>query len=177
MKLGNILVMAGVGLTVAGCGISPGDYFIYRVSPGTTEEEDTCFYPDMGPPADKADDLTTIRKSETWIIYASVDNAFYLDNSQSTLEGVATDTGYQFRGKKVDIQFELPDGMGTKRTTTDTYTVDVTVDGDAISGKSTGKTTYGCNGPSCGTEPIPTCTRTTEFVGTHVDEIQLNYDL
>ncbi len=177
MKLGNILVMAGVGLTVAGCGISPGDYFIYRVSPGTTEEEDTCFYPNMNPPANEASDLTTIRKSETWIIYASVDNAFYLDNGQTTLEGVATDSGYRFQGKKVDIQFELPDGMGTQRTTTDTFTVDVTVDGDAISGKHTWKTTYGCKGPTCAPEPIPSCARITEFVGSHVDEIQLNYNL
>lgn len=162
---------------VAGCGISPGDYVIYRVSMGTTDQTAGCYHPGTDAPPDQASDSTTIRDSSTWIIYASINDAFYLDSGTNTLEGVATDTGYQFTGKDVDVQFDLPDGTGSKRTTTDAYTVDVIVDGEAISGTSVWKTTYGCAGTTCPAERIPSCQRTTDFVGTHVEEIQLNYDL
>ena len=177
MKLGTLMLMAGFGASVAGCGISPGDYFIYRVSPGTTEKSSTCFHPETAPPPNEAADSTSIRKSETWIIYASVDSAFYLDNGENTLEGVIANSGYQFSGREIDIQFENSDGTGTKRTTTNSYTVDITVDGDAISGTHIWKTTYACVGPLCEPEKVPSCTRETEFVGTHIDEIQVNYDL
>lgn len=179
MKLETTLQWAGLlagALGVMGCGIQPGDYVIYRVSPGATTETATCYYPDMGPSPNEANDVTTIRESATWIIYASINDAFYLDSGQNTLEGVATDTGYQFTGREVDVQFENADGTGTKRTTTDSYTIDVTVDGEAISGTSSWKRSYGCAGPTCG-EKVPTCTRGTDFVGTHVEEIQLNHDL
>lgn len=179
MKMGKTMQCAALlagALGVTGCGISPGDYVIYRVSPGVTEETSGCFFPETDPPPDQASDSTTVRESGTWIIYASINDAFYLDSGKNTLEGVATDTGYQFTGKEVDIQYDMPDGTGSKRTTTDAYTIDIIVDGDAISGKSVWKTTYGCAGMTCG-DKIPSCSRTTEFVGTHVDEIQLNHDL
>lgn len=179
MKFGKTMQCAALlagALGATGCGISPGDYVIYRVSPGVTDETSGCYYPDMAPPANQASDSTTVRGSSTWIIYASINDAFYLDSGTNTLEGVATDSGYQFTGKTVDVDFDMPDGTGSKRTTTVSFTIDVITDGDAISGTSTKKTTFGCAGSTCG-EKIPSCTETTDFVGTHVDEIQLNHDL
>lgn len=179
MNLGKTLQCAAIlagALGVVGCGISPGDYVIYRVSPGVTDETSGCYYPETDPPPNQASDSTSIRESGTWIIYASINDAFYMDSGTKTLEGVATDNGYQFTGKTVDVQYDQADGTGSKRTTTDSYTVDIIVDGDAISGTSTWKTTYGCAGTTCG-DKVPSCTRTTDFVGTHVDEIQLNHDL
>lgn len=179
MNFGKLIsgaaVLAGA-MGMMGCGISPGDYVIYRVSPGVTDQNSGCYYPDTEPPPNAASDSTTIRESGTWIIYASINDAFYLDAGSNTLEGVATDNGYQFTGKEVDVQYDAPDGTGSKRTTTDAFTIDIIVDGEAISGSSVWKTTYGCAGMTCG-EKIPSCTRTTDFVGTHVDEIQLNHDL
>jgi hypothetical protein len=179
MKLKKTLQCAALvagAFAVMGCGISPGDYVIYRVSPGVTDETSGCHHPETDPPPNDASDSTTIRDSNTWIIYASINDAFYLDNGTITLEGVATDTGYQFTGKTVDVQYDLPDGTGSKRTTTDSVTIDVITDGDAISGTSVLKRTYGCAGTTCG-EKIPSCQRSTDFVGMQVDEIQLNYDL
>ena len=179
MNLGKTLQCAAIlagALGVAGCGISPGDYVIYRVSPAVTEESLGCYYPDMVVPPNSASDSTTIREASTWIIYASINDAYYLDSGTNTLEGIASDNGYTFTGKTVDVQYDVPDGTGSKRTTTDSVTIDVITDGDAISGKSTLKRTYGCAGATCG-EKIPTCTKTTDFVGTHVDEIQLQHSL
>lgn len=179
MNLGKTLQCAAViagAVGVTGCGISPGDYVMYRVSPSVTDETSGCYYPETDPPPNELSDSTTVRASSTWIIYASINDAFYLDSGTNTLEGVATDTGYQFTGKKVDVQYDVPDGTGSKRTTTDSFTIDIITDGDAISGTSTWKTTYGCAGTTCG-DKLPSCTRTTDFVGTHVEEIQLNHDL
>lgn len=170
-----VALVAGA-LGVTGCGISPGDYVIYRVSPGETTQNAGCFHPETTPPANQGSDSTTVRKSETWIIYASINDAFYLDRGPNTFEGIATDTGYQFTAKDIDVQFEFSDGTGFKQTTTDAHTIDVITDGDAISGSASWKTTIRCAGTTCPAE-VPTCSRTTNFVGTHVEEIQLNYDL
>ena len=179
MKLGKTLQCAALvagALGVLGCGISPGDYVIYRVTPGETALTSGCHHPETEAAPNDASDSTTVRGASTWIIYASINDAFYLDSGTNTLEGVETDTGYQFTGREVDVQYDLPDGTGSKRTTTDAYTVDVIVEGEAISGSSVWKTTYGCAGTTCG-DKIPTCTRTTDFVGTHVEEIELKHEL
>lgn len=179
MSFGKTLQCAAIvagALGVVGCGISPGDYVIYRVTPGVTDMTSGCYYPDSDPEPNKASDSTTVRGTGTWIIYASINDAYYLDSGQDTLEGVTTDAGYQFTGKTVDVQYDLPDGTGSKRTTTDSFTIDIIVDGDAISGSSVWKTTYGCAGTTCG-DKIPTCTRTTDFVGTRVEDIELKHDI
>jgi hypothetical protein len=179
MNLGKTLGCAAIlvgALGVTGCGISPGDYVIYRVTPGTTDQNAGCYYPDTEPAPNVESDSSTVRATGTWFIYASINDAFYLDDGQNTLEGVATDTGYQFTGKTVNVQYDIPDGTGSKRTVTDSFTVSIVTDGDAISGSNVAKTTYGCAGTTCG-DKIPSCTKTTDFVGTHVDEIQLNHDL
>ena len=180
MNLGKTLQCAAIlagALGVAGCGISPGDYVIYRVSPAATEQSLGCYGPGVTAiPPNEASDSTTIRAASTWIIYASINDAYYLDSGTVTLEGITSDNGYTFTGKEVDVEYEGPDGMGYKLTMTHSFTVDVITDGDAISGTSTAKTSYRCAGTTCPAE-IPTCTKTTNFVGTHVDEIQLNHDL
>ena len=119
MKLGKTLQCAALvagALGVLGCGISPGDYVIYRVTPGETVYTPGCFHPETEAPANEGSDSTTVRGASTWIIYASINDAFYLDSGTNTLEGLETDTGYQFTGREVDVQYDLPDGTGSKRT-------------------------------------------------------------
>lgn len=176
VKILGSAAIAMSALATTGCGISPGDYFIYRVTPAVTEQTSGCYHPETDPPPNSASDSTTIRATSTWFIYASINDAYYLDSGDNTLEGVATGDGYEFTGKVVDVQYDLPDGTGSKRTTTDTFTVNVITDGDAISGTNTWKTTFACAGTTCG-DRIPSCTRTTDFVGTKIDEIELNHDV
>src|SRR5690349_5419827 len=104
MNLGKTLQCAAIlagALGVMGCGISPGDYVIYRVTPGVTDLNSGCYYPDTEADPNDISDSTTVRGTGTWIIYASINDAFYLDSGTDTLEGIATDTGYQFTGKEV----------------------------------------------------------------------------
>jgi len=160
-----------------GCGgISPGEYEVFRVSFADTDQSSGCYFPDTGPGPNDASDSSTLRGSGTWIISAAVDDKLYLDTGIITLEGAESDNGYAFTGKVVNVEFDMPDGTGSKRTTTITSTVNVTTDGDAISGEAIQKTAYGCVGSTCGPK-IETCTETTTFTGTRVDDVQLNYDI
>jgi len=175
-----LVPVLGLGaLSLVGCGgISPGDYVIYRVSQaGDTDQSSGCFYPDTAPTPGVASDSNTIRGSSTWIIYAAIDDKLYLDSGTFTLEGAVTDTGYSFSGKTVDVSFDNDtDGTGAKRTDSVTTTITVTTDGDAISGTGVKKTSHACSGSTCG-DKIPSCSETTSFVGTKVEDVELKHDI
>jgi len=167
-------VAALAGLT--GCGVSPGDTWIYRVSFGETDSNSGCWYPDTDPPPNQENDSSTLRGTGTWIIYASIEDKIYLDTGAVTLEGATTDEGFTFSGKVTDVQFDVPDGTGSKRTTTITSTVNVITDGNAISGEAVKKTQYACSGSTCG-DKVPSCTETSSFVGTYVEDVELKYEI
>jgi len=169
-------ILAGSGILTGCGGIDPGDYAIYRVSFGPSDESGGCYYPDTEPLPNEASDSTTLRGTGTWIIYASLDEKYYLDTGAVTLEGTEVDGGYSFTGKTVDVEYDMPDGTGSKRTTTITSTVNITIDGDTISGSGVTKRSYACSGSTCG-EKIPSCTETGPFVGTYVEDVTLNYDI
>jgi hypothetical protein len=86
---------------------------------------------------------------------------------------------FTFSGKTIDIEYTDPVGTGDKRTTTNTVTIEMAVDGASISGTATDKTSYKCvagtGGPGCG-NPIPSCTVTTEFKGSEIDGVSLEHD-
>ncbi len=165
---------------LVGCGIQPGDYEIYRVATTKGTESAGCFWVPGGGspeiPPNTASDSSNIRASGTWIIYASTEDKLYLDTGEATFEGGVSDEGYAFAGKAVDVEFQ---GVNddTKFTTTTAVTINIITDGDALSGTGVTKESYKCTGPGCGTEPKPTCTKSTNFVGTYVEDIELKHDI
>ncbi|MRG92287.1 hypothetical protein [Polyangium spumosum] len=162
------------GLT--GCGVEPGDTWIYRVSFGETDASSGCYYPETDPPANQASDSSSLRGTGTWILYASIEDKLYLDTGSVTLEGLEEGDGYTFTGKDTDVDYDMPDGTGSKRTTTVTSTITIITDGNAISGEAVQRTSYACSGSTCG-DKIPTCTRTSPFVGTYVEDVELKYEI
>jgi len=170
------VALAGAGMLTGCGGISPGEYKIYRVSFGSEDESSGCYYPETEPVPNEASDSSTLRGTGTWIIYASIEEKVYLDTGAITLEGLESEEGWTFTGKTVDVNFDMPDGTGSKRTTTVTSTINVIVDGDAISGTAVQKTSFACSGATCG-EKIPSCTETGPFVGTYVEDVELKYDI
>ncbi|MDC3956027.1 hypothetical protein [Polyangium jinanense] len=168
-------VAALAGLT--GCGVSPGDTWIYRVSFGETDSSSGCWHPATEPPENLANDSSSLRGTGTWIIYASIEDKIYLDTGAVTLEGAESDEGFTFSGKVVDVEYsEDPSGAETKRTTTITSTVNVITDGNAISGEGIEKRSFACSGSACG-DKVPSCTRTSPFVGTYIEDVELKYDI
>jgi hypothetical protein len=169
-----IAVLAGSVL--GGCdSVGPGDYVVYRVSFSELEQGSSC-YPDKFVPYDVRSDSTTLRSSDTFILYAGAEDKFYLDTGDTTLEGTQDGDKYSFEGKAVDVSYDTPDGQGSKRTSTLTTTIEMTVDGEVVTGTAKNKTSYKCSGNTCG-QPIPSCTETGDFVGTEVDDLKLKHDV
>ena len=164
-----------LSVLTAGCGIGPGDYVMYKVA-FTEEEQSTGCYGDSIPPNVKSDS-STFRSTDTWFIYANSveEDVYYLEAGQGTLEGVPSDTGYTFSGKSIDVEYTVPDGTGDKLTTTQTVTIELTVDGSSVSGTVTDKTTHKCSG-ACTGPAIPTCTITSTFKGSEVNSVSLEHD-
>lgn len=173
---GGAALAALAGTVLGGCGgVGPGDYVVYRVSFSELDEGSSC-YPDSHVPADVKSDSTTLRSSGTYILYAGAEDKFYLDTGDSTLEGTKDSDKYSFEGKAVDVNYDTPDGQGNKRTSTVTTTIEMTEDGDVVTGTAKTKTSYKCSGQTCG-NAIPSCTESGEFVGTKVDSIKLKHDV
>ena len=173
---GSAVLAVLAGTVLGGCGgVGPGDYVVYRVSFSEIEQGSSC-YPDKYVPPDVRSDSTTLRDSATFILYAGAEDKFYLDTGDSTLEGTQEGDKYSFEGKAVDVNYDTPDGQGSKRTSTLTTTIEMTVDGEVVTGSLTSKTSYKCSGSTCG-QPIPSCTESGDFVGTQVDDLKLKHDV
>jgi hypothetical protein len=163
--------------------VEPGDYVVYRVSSTSEQLSDGCYWEYQGADANVRHDSNTLQSSNTFVLYAGVDAARYLDMGELTLDGEyigdqEAGEGYEFEGKSVDVNWDNPEGSGSgaKRTTTIKTSVDMTVDGALAFGEVKIKSTYSCTGTGCGEMPPP-CTRTIEFVGTEVEDVTLHHDV
>lgn len=177
-------LLFGLGLaalsSTACSDIEPGDYVVYRIASTSESLSDGCYYPN-GESPNIEDDSSTMLASGTIILYAGVDETFYLDLGSATLDGVfdgAEDAGdmYVFEGQVVDVEWTSPDGTGDRWTTTTSTDVEMAIDGALVTGESKAKTSYKCSGTNCGDVP-PSCTITTEFVGTEVEDVDLQHQV
>src|SRR5689334_16050889 len=139
-----LLAMAIGLLGLSGCGLGVGDHVFYRVAVSPTARSADCYNNNMVP-ADVKDDTTNLSGGTTFILYIPGDKAPELDTGDVVVPGAATDTGYRFTGNMKDVDYP----NGDTRTTTTKITVDLTVDGDTVSGKSTTVTTRTCVGAMC----------------------------
>lgn len=151
------LVLASV--TACG-GIGAGDYVVYRVASNEASLSGDC--------TDDPDHSSNLLDGATFIIYGVAtesDDVLYLDAGTLVFEGAATDDGYAFSGKQVDVQ----GGGGTTFTSTVDYSVTLTDNGSDVAGtftvKSTNETPNATN----------TCTSTRTFIGVQLDDPSINF--
>jgi len=161
--------------------VEPGDYVVYRVSITEADLSSGCYWQYHGADANIREDSSTIRSSATFILYAGRNDNFLLDTGSVTLDGDFDGTyvegdSYEFEGERIDVEWDTADGTGNKRTTTVRTSVDMTVDGALTFGKLKIYTGFGCTGPSCGEIP-PSCTQTHKFVGTEIEDVQLDHQV
>lgn len=171
--------LAGVGVLALGCGssISPGDYKLYRVAIDKTGAKSAGCYPDSKIPDAVKQSSDDMRESQTWEIYAGTQDPaqFFLeiDSGKETLEGSLADKTYTFETTKIDVALDPP----YKRTKTDRLTIDVTVDGKTIRGSVTSTHSEKCSGGDQCPKVSVTCSQTSDYDGTEVDDVQLRHDL
>lgn len=150
------IATAVVFASVTACGgLGAGDYVVYRVASAEAQLSGDC--------ANDPDSSSTLREGGTFVIYAvatEADDVFYLDTGDAVIEGAATDDGYAFAAKVVDVE-----GTGGNQITqTVEYSAAVTDKGDEVEGTFTTKSTLTTPNSS------ESCTSTVSFVGVELDD-------
>jgi hypothetical protein len=174
--------LASIGLTAAACEtVEPGDYVVYRVAETSTSLSDGCYWEYHGAHANVRDDSSSLHTSATFVLYVGTEETYYLDIGPVTLDGAFegdSDAGedYYFEGKTVDVNWDNANGSGAKRTTTVKTSVDMSIDGELVVGTLEVRHSWACDGQGCGELP-PDCTETVEFVGTEVEDVQLEHEV
>lgn len=182
-RAGALLVLGVLGVASSGCGgFGPGDYLFFRVAFNDQAKKSSSCYPDPGVPPNIKSDKTTFRTSNTFILYGAADvgeEFFYLDTGTVSLEGILEEDVFSFTGTQTDVEWTNFDGTGDKVTTTDKVTIEFALDGTSITGDFVGVHKKSCSGNACATTlPVPeNCTTTQTFVGTQVEDVQLEHGI
>ncbi len=177
-----IQAVAAAGLlgglaTLAGCGgIKPGDYIVYKVAASSEDQSSGCYGGTV--PQDDKYDTSSFKAAGTFTVFASKDDKFYLDaGAAGALEGTLDADTYTFSGKQTDVNFSAPNGGGCKSTATITATITLTVDGNIVTGEAVTKASGKYSGTGCPSQAPLSCTKTTEFVGSEIDDVELKHDI
>lgn len=169
--------MLGMLVGTTGCGISPGDYIVYRVNVGASELSDACFGDD-GPPEDIADDSDSFRDPQTWVIYFAAGDEIMLDAAGIALRGGDADGGYQFVADQIDVSYVGIDQQEARINEQTTITVNMQTDGDAVAGDIVAVTKIECDFLTAAPSPglcseVEDCTQTNVFSGVKLEDVRL----
>jgi hypothetical protein len=166
----SIAVVCFGGLLIGCGGISPGDYDMYRVALSVTKLSSGCAGADPNTQSDRDDGVT----DDDWVITANPNSEYFLTTAKYSLQGEKADSGFSFHETKNDVTYDTDDlSTTTTRTiTTNAISIPITVDGASISGTITDRTTEACDG-ACNVAGSPSCSMTTTFAGTRIDNVTL----
>ncbi len=166
-------------LFTAGCGgIGPGDYRVYRVAFEKVELAANCF--ESGAvPVDQQDDTSSLFQSGTFVLFVGADETFYLDTGTQALRGTETgEEDFTFSGESTDVDI-IGDPMtpDATRTTVTTTSVTFNVEGQVVEGRVQEDVNFSCEGPACPDPSSSSCTRSSNFVGGEVADVQLKHEV
>jgi len=168
MKRRLMISLAPFAIACA-CGpVGGGTY--YAVDLQQTTLGNNC---DIGP--NLADDRSTFRENDVFVIYSGSDGTQYIDIGEVSLVGTSVEGGIEFKGESLDIEF--PTGE-IKQSTSITQKVEWKPDGSFVNGTMTvsESTTYSCDA-AVGQCPGSTeCSRTTLFTARRLDGVSFEHD-
>ena len=168
MRITPLVAPVALALSLSGCTIGPGDYVVIRIA-ATTGKSTSC-YPDGIVPPDEAMDMTDIRGGASLVIFASDKESYWLEFGNASFPGSRDGKEYTFTGEDVDVD---DNGMGPFRTRATLHDMQLTIAGSSVEGKYTIEAT--CTASDMSNCPIPSCVTTTDFVGTVVRGVDLEY--
>lgn len=160
-------VVMGLGLA---CQPKPGDYRVYKITQLTPQQDDGCpggLLPEPG-------DDSTFFSVSTLAVFASDVDSFFLEFLGTAVTGTRDGADYTFSGDLVDVN-EVTDNTNTRLTRT--LDVTLTIKGKQISGSYVEVEKLVCEGDSnvCMAIDGYTCTRTNNFFGSEINDIELEY--
>ncbi|MCA9663412.1 MAG: hypothetical protein KC486_34095 [Myxococcales bacterium] len=166
MKLRSSILALGMLVGIGGCQVAPGQYVIIRVANADTAVSDSCYVDNMVPDGEK-DDRTDFRTGGSIAIFAADSETYFLESDNmgvaTSIEGTRDGGDYSFSGEDIDVEAEY--------TITTTVDVDLTIKNKSVIGSSVW--TQQCSGNNC--PVLPSCVRTTDFVGTIVNGVELEH--
>ncbi len=169
-----------LGLSSSACsGLSPGDYVVYRLSVSTLSYTAGCFE-DGEIPIDLKSDVSDVGVPATVVLHAGPDETFYLDMGSVTYKGTATGKGFRFTGESVDVNLETGGPMmmdAKKEEVRTTTTIEFEVDGASVQGTIAEQIEYRCTGDACPEISQRTCKRNGSFVGSEVEDVELEHTI
>jgi len=154
--------------------INVGDYAVFVVAYSEVEQSEECF-PD-GEPLDEVGDATTFRTGGTFAIFASADETFLLEMDGVVLQGSLSEDVYSFAATSTDIDFFGYEDENRTSVELD-FDVEITVDKLTMSGESVSDVQTDCVGPDCGDPSSTSCTLSTNFSGSRVEDVDLKHEL
>lgn len=160
---------AGLAASLSACQVKPGEYRIYKITQLPVVESPDC----PGDPDPR--DTTTFFGASTFSIFATDPDSYFLEFDPGTGAVVITgsrDAGdYHFIGDSTTVE-----DQGDVATITSVVDLDVnlTIKGYQITGTAVTFTSTTCNG-ECGNFENQTCTRTADFFGTEIKDVELEH--
>jgi hypothetical protein len=170
------LAAVTVVLGAAACeGIGPGDYLVYRIAFQDPVLDASC-YAGGQIPVDDEQDTSNQFTAGTWVLYMGPDERAYLDLGTTTLRGTGDSESFVFDGNSTDVNV-VDDGMGGMRTETRIISTNVTfnVTGAVVEGVIVQSESFSCAGEGC--PENFNCTRTSDFVGGEVEDVELSHEV
>ena len=175
-----LMLISILGLSSTACsGLSPGDYVVYRLSVSALSSTAGCFE-DGEIPIDIKSDVSDVGVPATVVLHAGPDETFYLDMGSATYKGTATGKGFRFTGESVDVNLETGGPMmmdAKKEEIQTTMTIDFEVDGASVQGTIAEQIEYRCTGDACPEISQRTCKRNGSFVGSEVEDVELEHTI
>jgi len=162
-KTASLLVM------LAGCGVGPGDWALFRLTESTTTLAGDCWYPADGPSPDEVDDIDSSQQASTVAVFRDADGGWYLDDGSVVMVGIQDRPEVTFAYQQRDVSYTAPDGTGDKYIADESYTLVAAFQGDVMTGQRTASLTITCEGATCGELP-DVCTNTASVVGVRVPD-------
>ncbi len=154
---------------LAACGADP--YQVYQIAASSGEQGAGCFE-DEEIPDDVADDDSTYRIGDTFVIFTAPEDEYYLQLSTGgSIPGTRDGKVYQFSADSFDVSYidYNPDSDRDDVTlsTTQSTEIKLTVDGRNVSGTSESIFAVECDGENCIDDT--SCKTTNDFVGVKVN--------
>lgn len=166
-RLFATLAIAGLATSLSACQPKPGEYRIYKITylPDVLQA-------DCGVDVDIRDS-TTFFASETFAIFATDADDYFLEYGSSVIIGERDGKEFAFQGTSIDVE-DIIDG--TTVTTTNDVKVDMTMNGRQIDGTATVFASSVCSG-NCDMFDNTQCTTVRKFFGTEIKDVELEHPI
>lgn len=171
----KITLTAAFICAIAGCTtVGQGDYNVYRIGFAESSSSADCFG-EFGEDPNTELDETNLLNSGAFALYRVAD-VYYLDQGNQALSGTKNGSEFRFNGETIDIDFFGGDDENREEDAINA-TITFTVSGKSIVGRQTVERTSTCTGPGCDDSLNSSCTTTSDFFGSEVKDVDLNWNL